>query len=79
MMELRKLAAALLVFALVTSIAARTEDRSKDDTIRELLEITGTVALAEQVGQQMMSLMLGQHWKVLRKLYPQAPDYMRDA
>ena len=77
MMELRKLAAALLVFALVTSAAARAEDRSKDDTIRELLEMTGTVAVAEQAGQQMMSLILEQNWKLLRKLYPQAPDHMR--
>ncbi len=73
-MEPRKFAAALLVFALIISSAARAEDRSKDDTIRELLEIAGTAALIEQTANQMMQVTLKEYWKLTKKVYPQAPD-----
>ena len=74
MMEPRKLAAALLVLALVTGCA---EERSKEDAIRELIELTGMTALAQQVAKQMVQVTVQESWKQLKKFYPRAPDHLR--
>ena len=79
MMEPRKFAVALLVFALTTgTAAARAEERSKEDAIRELIEITGTAAIADQLLQQIVPIMMQDHWKILKKAYPLAPDHLFD-
>ncbi len=77
MMESRKIANALLVFALVTgTAAARAEDRSKEDAIRELIEITGMTAMVDQLVQQVAPTLMQDTWKHLKKAYPLAPDHL---
>ena len=79
MMEPRMFAAALLVLALVTGTGTvRAEERSKEDAIRELIEITGLAAMADQLVQQTSPMMMQDFWKVLKKAYPQAPDQLFD-
>ncbi len=77
MMESRKFAVALLMFALVTgTAAARAEDRSKEDAILELIEITEMTAMVDQLVQQVVPTLMQDTWELLKKAYPLAPDYL---
>ena len=77
MMESRKFAVALLVFALVTgTAAARAQDRVKEDAIRELIDVTEMAAMVDQLIQQVGPIIMQDTWKLLKKAYPLAPDYL---
>ena len=77
MMESRKFAVALFVFALVTGTASvHAQDRSKEAAIRELIEVTGMAAAVDQFVQQVGPIILQDTWKLLKKAYPLAPDHL---
>ncbi len=67
-----KIAAAALVFLLLTARAAAAAESAKETAIEELIDITGTAALAKQAMQQMMPNM----WQLVKKANPQISDDM---
>ncbi len=71
-MTMGKVAAAALVFLSLTVRAAAAAEPAKVAAIEELLDITGTMALAKQAMQQMMPNM----WELVKKANPRISDDM---
>lgn len=67
-----RVTATALVFLLLTVRAAAAAEPAKDAAIEELLEITGSTALAKQAMQQMMPNM----WEFVKQANPQISDDM---
>ncbi|MEE8188392.1 MAG: DUF2059 domain-containing protein [Kiloniellales bacterium] len=65
-----KIIVATLAFVLFTVRATPAVEPAKDAAIRELLEITGTMALAKQAMKQMMPSM----WELVKKADPRISD-----
>jgi len=74
-MRKHPLAAVLLLIALsLTHFPAHAEDRTKDNAIRELLNLTGTDALVDQQIQTVSKLLWKQMTQLIKKAHPTAPD-----
>ena len=65
-----KAVVAALAFVLLTARAAPAVEPAKETAIRELLEVTGTMALAKQAMKQMMPSI----WELVKKADPRISD-----
>ena len=74
-MKPTRIAATALVLLMLTTRVAQPTDPTKDNPIEELMELTGSVALAKQTMRQMLPLFR----EFQRKANPDIPDDMLPA